>query len=172
MYTNRVAHGDGLTVLRRKGRELAMMASSGFKKFCDYCNKSDHKNPIVSNFCVSLAGDHPLRAARKEKFGAVCITRTFTTTITTSPNNQQRRNGGGSDYAHSNNNSGNSNKRRHGGGSNRGNAAATANGTFSTTVTTSAPAELLSRLFQLRFCLPRLLPRLLRTASLCHLHRA
>ena len=64
-----------------------MTASSGFKKYCDYCNTPDHKKPIVSNFCVSLVGGHRLRAVREETFGAVCITRTFTTTITTAPNN-------------------------------------------------------------------------------------
>ena len=64
-----------------------MTVSSGFKKYCDYCNKPNHKKSIVSNFCVSLVGDHRHQAVREEKFGAVCITRTFTTTITTAPNN-------------------------------------------------------------------------------------
>ena len=39
MYANGVARGDGSTFSREKGRQSAMMASSGLKKSCDYCSK-------------------------------------------------------------------------------------------------------------------------------------
>ena len=43
MYANRVTRGGGSTFLHGKGRESAMTASLGFKRSCDYCNKSGHK---------------------------------------------------------------------------------------------------------------------------------
>ena len=61
MYATRVARGDSLTFLRKKGcQSEAMAASSGFKGSCDYCSNHGHKRPCVMNFCVSLTGDHYL----------------------------------------------------------------------------------------------------------------
>ena len=44
------------------------------------------KRPSISNLCVSLSGDHYLRAARQEAVGDVYITRTLTITSTAAPN--------------------------------------------------------------------------------------
>ena len=137
---NCVARDDDSTFSQGKGRESTMPASSSCKGNCDNCNKPGHKTPTASNTCVSLVGDHYLRAAQEEAVGAACITRTSGFRA----QKQQRGNGGGSGYTPTATTTAATQRQqtRHGGGSNtvRANTAVTANGTSSPTVITCAPA--------------------------------
>ena len=50
MYANRVARGDGSTILRGKERESARTSCSVFKGSYDYCNTPGHKKSQCFKF--------------------------------------------------------------------------------------------------------------------------
>ena len=98
------------------------------------------KQSSVSSSCASLVGDRYLRTARKE-VGAVCPTRTFTTTPTTAPNSNSVETAGVV-ATRDNYDPSNGNRCRHGSDSNTGraNTGVTVNGTSSPRAITPAPA--------------------------------
>ena len=125
MYTNRVAHGSGLTFSRGNGRESAMAASSGFKGSFDYSNKPGHKSSSDSNFCERMVRNHYLHDS------AGCRAQ-----------QQQRDNVGAGRNTRGNNDHNNGKSHRCGNASNTGraNTTVTANDTsLSPTAIASAP---------------------------------
>ena len=86
IYANNVTFGGNSTFPRGKGRESAMMAYLGFKESCDYCKRPATKTSGGANFCVSLAGNHYLRAARQGSPGFVYTSLIFIIWPTAVPN--------------------------------------------------------------------------------------